>query len=179
LLNSFQDKYLHIIKLFDTFGIKHIPQKENSRANRLAQQASGYVVSQGCFWVALVSSVEHRYALRSKGKLILEDSNRLRHKEKPIPGNAKWLPGNTDRLSGKTELETGRTESEPGKTELTSGKEKPALGNANQIRGNIDWLSRKVDPEIEPSSGKAEPGPSYGCGLREELEPISGEEDNQ
>jgi hypothetical protein len=26
--------------------------------------------------------------------------------------------------------------------------------------------------------GKAEPEPSYGCGLQEELEPISGEEDN-
>jgi hypothetical protein len=26
---------------------------------------------------------------------------------------------------------------------------------------------------------KAEPGPSYGCGLREELEPISSEENNE
>jgi hypothetical protein len=127
----------------------------------------------------LVSSIEHRYALRSKGKPILEDSNRLRDKEKPIPGNAKWLPGNTDRLSGKTESETGRTESEPGKTEPSLGKEKPVLGNANQLLGNIDRLPRKADPEIEPSLGKAEPGPSYGCGLREELEPISGEEDNE
>jgi hypothetical protein len=29
------------------------------------------------------------------------------------------------------------------------------------------------------SSSKTEQGPSYGCGLREELEPISGEEDNE
>jgi hypothetical protein len=28
-------------------------------------------------------------------------------------------------------------------------------------------------------SGKAEPGPSYGCGLREELEPILGKENNE
>jgi hypothetical protein len=146
---------------------------------RLAQQASGYVVSQGCFWVALVSSVEHRYALRSKGKLILEGSNQLRDKEKPISGNAKWLPGNRDRLSGKTESETRRTESEPGKIESSSGKEKPVLGSANQLPGNIDRLSRKADPETELSSGKAKPGPSYGCGLREELEPISSEEDNE
>jgi hypothetical protein len=27
--------------------------------------------------------------------------------------------------------------------------------------------------------GKAEPGPCYGCRLQEELEPISGEEDNE
>jgi hypothetical protein len=85
-----------------TFSIKHIPREENSQANRVAQQASGYVVSQGAFWVASVSLVEHRYALRSKGKPILEDSDRLQGKEKPIKGYTKRLPGNTDRLSRKT-----------------------------------------------------------------------------
>jgi hypothetical protein len=77
VLNSFRDKCLDIIKLFDMFRIKHIPREENSWANRSAQQALGYVVSQGLFWVASVSLVEHRYALRSDGKLILEDSDRL------------------------------------------------------------------------------------------------------
>jgi ribonuclease HI len=176
VLNSYRDGCIDIIKLFDTFSIKHIPREENSRANHLAQQASGYVVSQGVFWVALVGLDEHKYALRSKGKLILEDSDWLRDKEKPIPSNAKQLPGNTDRLSGKTEPELGRTESEPGKIEPSSGKEKPVLGNTNQLLGNIDRLSRKIDPEIEPSSDKAELGSSYRCGLREELEPISGKE---
>jgi hypothetical protein len=33
--------------------------------------------------------------------------------------------------------------------------------------------------KIEPSWGKAEPGLSYGCGLWEALEPISGEESNE
>jgi hypothetical protein len=99
VLNSYRDQCLDIIKLFDTFSIKHIPREENSRANRLAQQAWGYIVSQGVFWVASVSLVEHRYALRSKGKMILEDSDRLRGKEKPILSNAKQLLGNTDRLS--------------------------------------------------------------------------------
>jgi hypothetical protein len=37
----------------------------------------------------------------------------------------------------------------------------------------------KADLETEPSSGKAELGSSYGCELREELESISGEEDNE
>jgi ribonuclease HI len=50
VLNSYRDRCLDIIKLFDTFSIKHIPQEENNRANRLAQQASGYVVSQGVFF---------------------------------------------------------------------------------------------------------------------------------
>jgi hypothetical protein len=131
VLNSYRDRCLDIIKLFDTFSIKHITRQENSWANRLAQQASGYVVSRGVFLVASVGLVEHKYALRSKGKVILEDSDQLRDKEKSILSNAKRLPGNTDQLSGKIEPESGRTESEPGKTEVSSGKEKPVLGNAN------------------------------------------------
>jgi hypothetical protein len=59
------------------FSIKHIPREENSRADRLAQQALDYVDSQGVFWVASVSLVEHRYALRRKGKPILEDFDQL------------------------------------------------------------------------------------------------------
>jgi ribonuclease HI len=34
VLNSYQDRCLDIIKLFDTFSIKHIPREENSRTNR-------------------------------------------------------------------------------------------------------------------------------------------------
>jgi hypothetical protein len=49
MLNSYWDKCLDIINLFDMFSIKHIHREENSWANRLAQQASGYVVSQGFF----------------------------------------------------------------------------------------------------------------------------------
>jgi ribonuclease HI len=49
VLNSYRDRSLDIIKWFDMFSIKHIPQEENSRANQLAQQASCYVVSQGVF----------------------------------------------------------------------------------------------------------------------------------
>jgi ribonuclease HI len=62
VLNSYRDRCLDIIKLFDTFSIKHIPREENSRANQLALQASGYVVSQGVFWITSISSTEHRYA---------------------------------------------------------------------------------------------------------------------
>jgi hypothetical protein len=62
VLNSYRDRCLDIIEWFDMFSIKHIPQEENSRANRLAQQASSYVVSQGVFWITSISSIEHRYA---------------------------------------------------------------------------------------------------------------------
>jgi hypothetical protein len=163
--NSYWDKCLDIIKLFDTFSIKHIPRGENSRANRLAQQASGYVVSQGVFWVTSFSLVEHKYAWRCKGKPILEDSDRLRDKEKSILGNAKRLPGNTDRLSEKIEPESGRTKTELGETEPISGKEKLVLGNANQLPGNVDRLSEKADSVAKSGSDKVEPGPSYRCGL--------------
>jgi hypothetical protein len=106
VLNSCRDKCLDIIKLFDTFSIKHMHREENSRENQLAQQASGYIVSHGVFCVALVSLVEHRYALRSKGKPILEDSGLLRDNEKTVLGNANQLPDNEDRLPRKADLET-------------------------------------------------------------------------
>jgi hypothetical protein len=51
----------------------------------------------------LVSLVEHRYALRSKGKPVLEDSDRLQDEEKPISDNMNQLPGKTGLDSGKTE----------------------------------------------------------------------------
>jgi hypothetical protein len=78
------------------FSIKHIAREENSRANRLAQQASGYVVTQGGFWVTLVSLVENMYALSSKGKSIVENSDRLEDKGKPISDKAHWLTENSE-----------------------------------------------------------------------------------
>jgi hypothetical protein len=106
VLNSYRDKFLDIIKLFDTFSTKHIPQEENSRANRLTQQASGYVVTQGVFWVTSVSLVENRYALRSKGKPVLENSDQLQDKGKLIPDDAHRLSENSElKLDGIGELQ--------------------------------------------------------------------------
>ena len=51
LLNSYLDRCLDIIKSLDTFTIHHIPREENSRANCLAQQASGYHISKGMFFI--------------------------------------------------------------------------------------------------------------------------------
>jgi ribonuclease HI len=124
VVNSYRDRCLDVIMLFDMFSIKHIPREENNRANRLAQQALGYVVSQGNFWVALVGLVEHKYALRSKGKPMLQSSDRLQDDGKPIPGNM-------NRLSGKIEPKTGRIEMEPGRAELSSDKERLVPSNAN------------------------------------------------
>jgi ribonuclease HI len=51
VLNSYLDRCLDIIKSLDTFTIHHIPREENSRANYLAQQASGYQISRGKFFI--------------------------------------------------------------------------------------------------------------------------------
>jgi ribonuclease HI len=49
VLNSYRDRCLDIIKLFDMFSIKRIHREKNSRSHRLVQQALGYVVTQGVF----------------------------------------------------------------------------------------------------------------------------------
>jgi ribonuclease HI len=48
-LNAYLDKCLDIIARFDEFSIHHIYRHENSNANDLAQQASGYNVSNKNF----------------------------------------------------------------------------------------------------------------------------------
>ena len=52
LLNSYLDRCLDIIKSLDTFTISHVLRGENSRANHLAQQASGYQVGRGKFFIS-------------------------------------------------------------------------------------------------------------------------------
>ena len=48
-LNMYLDKCLDIISTLDYFNISHISRQDNSVANDLAQQASGYHVSRGAF----------------------------------------------------------------------------------------------------------------------------------
>jgi ribonuclease HI len=48
-LNDYLDKCLDIIARFDEFSIHHVYRHENSKANDLAQQASGYNVSNKNF----------------------------------------------------------------------------------------------------------------------------------
>jgi hypothetical protein len=102
--------------LFDTFSIKHIPREENSKANWLAQQASSYVVTQGGFWVTSASMVGNWYALRSKGKPMLENSDWLQDRGKLIPDKAH-------RLSKNSKPKSGNTGESQGKAKPTLGKE--------------------------------------------------------
>nr|CAE04479.3 OSJNBa0029L02.20 [Oryza sativa Japonica Group] len=50
-LNRYLDSCLDIIVNFDNFAITHIAWRDNSRANGLAQQASGYNVKKGLFFI--------------------------------------------------------------------------------------------------------------------------------
>jgi hypothetical protein len=68
----------------------------NSKANRLAQQASGYIVTQGVFWVTSISLVENRYEFRSKGKPMLDNVDQLQDKGKPISDKANQLPDKSE-----------------------------------------------------------------------------------
>jgi hypothetical protein len=161
VLNSYRDRCLDIIKLFDTFSIKHIPREENSRANRLAQQASGYVVSQGVFWVTSVSLIEHRYALRSKGKAMLENSDWLQDKGKPIPDRVHRLSKNSELESGNTgesqdkakptsvkkfqaELVTKQHEVEKDQSPLDEGKTKPISEDGSVMGGDTIWTDWRL-----------------------------------
>jgi ribonuclease HI len=51
-LNTYLDQCLDIIARFDEFSIHHIYRYDNSKANDLAQQASGYNVSNKNFSIA-------------------------------------------------------------------------------------------------------------------------------
>ena len=52
LLNVYLDKCLDIISGLDYFHISHVSRQDNWLANKLAQQASGYHVDRGVFFIA-------------------------------------------------------------------------------------------------------------------------------
>ena len=50
-LNVYLDSCLEVISKLDYFNISHVPRQDNWLANELAQQASGYHISRGMFFV--------------------------------------------------------------------------------------------------------------------------------
>jgi hypothetical protein len=48
-LNTYLDKCLKIIALFDDFTVQHVSRDENTLANNLTQQASGFQSYRGKF----------------------------------------------------------------------------------------------------------------------------------
>jgi ribonuclease HI len=135
VLNSYQDRCLDIVKLFDLFSIKYIPWEENSKPNWLAQQASGYVVTEGVFWVTSVSLVENRYELRSNGKPMLDNVDQLQDKGKPISDKANWL-------SDKSEPEPGN----PDGSQDKEAKEESVMkmGEFEKVRSPLDDETTKL-----------------------------------
>lgn len=51
MLRNYLDRCLDIVKKLDTFTIVHISRDKNGRANFLAQQASGYNIERGQFFI--------------------------------------------------------------------------------------------------------------------------------
>jgi hypothetical protein len=127
---------------------------ENSWANRLAQQASGYVVSQGVLWVASVSSIQHRYALRSKVKPMLENSDRIQELgqgcEIRLQEEAK--PTSVERLKEDSVMKKDKVEKDG--SPLDEGRTKPIM-EGDSVKGGdairTDWrlplLEYIRDPE--------------------------------
>jgi ribonuclease HI len=48
-LNEYRDKCLDLLRNFKEFSIGHVAREGNTRANALAQQASGYIIRRGRF----------------------------------------------------------------------------------------------------------------------------------
>jgi hypothetical protein len=83
------------------------------------------------FLVAYVSrrllDAETQYARRSRGKLLMENSDRLQVEGKPILDNTNQLPGETGLESGKTEPISEKIEPESGGKIGLWEKAKPTL----------------------------------------------------
>jgi ribonuclease HI len=67
-LNRYLDSCLDIIANFDNFAIRHIARCDNSRANDLAQQTSGYNVKRGLFLILEEPVLDFKF-LRKIGKV--------------------------------------------------------------------------------------------------------------
>jgi ribonuclease HI len=50
-LNEYREECLHLLNQFEKVSVGYIPREENTKANTLAQKASGYDVHRGCFEV--------------------------------------------------------------------------------------------------------------------------------
>jgi ribonuclease HI len=55
MLNDYLKRCWDIVHSFDEFDIRRISRVDNSRANSLAQEASGYQITQGKFHISEIS----------------------------------------------------------------------------------------------------------------------------
>jgi hypothetical protein len=121
VLNLYRECCLDIIRTLDTFSIKHIPREENSRVNWLAQQASGYVITRGAFWVE-----EKPAPLIS----LMRDSE-LGIEARPMPGKEEMAQEDGSVMK-KDELEVGKAKERPDTSDGMVGPvrtDESAIGN--------------------------------------------------
>jgi hypothetical protein len=100
-LNVYLDKCLDIIARFDEFSIHHIYRHENSKANDLAQQVSGYNVSNKDFNVIRNPMCMH---VQNLSLFVL--------------GAETGLTGSTVGLTSVLDVQTGLTDTPTGLTDL-------------------------------------------------------------
>jgi ribonuclease HI len=99
-LNAYLDKCLDVIARFDEFSIHHIYRHENSKANDLAQQASGYNVSSKNFNITKKPMCAHVQNMESLS--ILSAETGLTSSSTVLTGLSGAQIGLTDRPTGLT-----------------------------------------------------------------------------
>jgi hypothetical protein len=99
--NAYIDKCLDIIATFDKFSIHHIYRHENSKDNDLAQQASGYNVSNKNFSITKKLMCMH---VQNLGSLSILDA------ETGLIGSPISLTGSPIGRTSMSEAQTGLTD---------------------------------------------------------------------
>src|ERR1041385_1713710 len=148
LLNSYLDRCLDIIKTLDTFTISHIPREENSRANYLAQQASGYNVNRGKF---LILEKPMHVAARDEIELqLIRDTHRV------TDGKFENAPSCTELYRVAANSETKVDQVTPSLEDLVQGMHMPELPQTTELPSNsetvvVDWRVPLINHLRDPS----------------------------
>jgi hypothetical protein len=66
-LNEYRDMCLEIVESLKEFSIEHVSREDNSRANELARQASGYVIKHGRFGIAQRPATKSALVIHGEG----------------------------------------------------------------------------------------------------------------
>jgi hypothetical protein len=138
-LNAYLDKCLDIIARFDEFSIHHICRRENSKANDLAHQASGYNVSNKNF--SITKKLMHVHVQN----LFLS-----------VLGVDTGLTGETVGLTNIPDVQTGLTDTPTSLTGLTV-HDNPVLedstsNNLEHDRADVvDWRKPIIEYLQDPS----------------------------
>jgi hypothetical protein len=139
-LNAYLHKCLDVVARLDEFSIHHIYRHENSKANNLAQQASGYNVSNKNFSITNKPMCMH---VQNRGSL-------------SVLGTETGLTGNPISRTSTSKAQTGLIDPPAGLTGLAIPDnhvlENSASNGLEQDKANvIDWRKPIIDYLQDPS----------------------------